>query len=427
MSRSTASKDPVEREDVKLTVVKLDIDSKLPEDKAVNLKNTVIKFGMQLQGLEDEYDEIVHAAQKTFTPKLAKKAKTLRLKYVKLRGSNGSDGMRKQMKADALLEGKVIDHVFGKIRDAAVVREDPLKEIEEYAEREQERIEKELQMDRYRELEPYIVEEEELNYKLGLMTDERWEEYFLEVRATFKEHEENEAKEKLRDERLQETAKLALFIPDYDAINWEDLKEKRYKEVVENAKNKHEEQQQELLALQKKEAEEKELKERFLKRVGLVTGAALGERGLMYDGKQIATIKMLEQSEDEVFAKFLFKHLEKYTADQELKKQQDLLEREALRKQEAEKARLKEEQLRIEADRKRVAEEARAEEERLMRQKAEYEAQKEAPDKDKIDAYAKALQSVEIPECSTERGRKLVGAVSEAVGNGIVWMLNNNN
>jgi hypothetical protein len=434
MSRSTAEQYPLTKDEVfKLTVVDIDIDKDLPETKAQEIQNSVVKFAKQLQDLEDEYDEIVHSAQKVYTRKLAKQAGTLRKKYVKLRGINGSEGVRKRLKKDALLESKVIDHVFGRVKDAALVREDPLKEIEEFQEREQKRIENELQMDRYRELEGYILEEDELHQKLGLMTDERWEEYFLEVRAAFQAHKEKVAKEKLAHDRMNEAAPYTLLIEDYNAINWAELKEKRFQEILQTAKDKWDTQEKERLDAQAKLDEQKakaaeaerlqiELEERFRKRLSLLTGCTLGDKGAYYNGKLVVSNDNIKNLPEEEFAKFLFTHLEAYSKFQEEEKARKDAEMELIRKQEAEKAKL-EAARHLEEQKKREEEQRiKAEEERLLAMKNKEE---NSTDADLLLEYAKAWAELELPVCTTEKGQKIKESLASMINRGVEWINSN--
>ena len=417
----------------KLPVVIVDIPSELPEEKATAIKSSIFRFCKELEDLEPEYKALVNSETQVYSAKAAKQAGVMRKKYVALRGAKGSEGVRKKLKADALLEGKVIDGVFGKIRDAAQVREEQLREIEEYIEREQKRIEAELQMDRYRELEVYILEEDELHFKLGLMTEERWEEYFLEVRAAFQAHEEKVAKEKLAHDRMNEAAPYTLLIEDYNAINWAELKEKRFQEILQTAKDKWDTQEKERLDAQAKLDEQKakaeeaerlqrELEERFRKRLSLLTGCTLGDKGAYYNGKLVVSNDNIKNLPEEEFAKFLFTHLEAYSKFQEEEKARKDAEMELIRKQEAEKAKL-EAARHLEEQKKREEEQRiRAEEERLLALKHKVA---NSTDADKFREYAEAWGELEFPVCTSKKGGEMRVTLAAMMTRGIQWIKDN--
>jgi len=418
MSRSTAVKQyPLTPEDVTKTkqVVVVDIDKALPESKAELVRTSVVGYCEALEKLEPEYKALVEAETQVYSASSAKKAGVLRRKYVKLRGSNGSEGTRKVLKDDSLLEGRVIDGVFGKVRDAAKDREEQLKEIEEYIEREEKRIQDENQMDRYRELEGYILKEDELHQKLGLMTDERWEEYFLEVRNAFQAHEEKIAKEKLANDRMNEAAPYSLLIPDYSAINWAELKEKRFKAILDEAKDKWDKQEKERLKAQAKAKEQEELEERFRKRLSLLTGCTLGEKGAYYKNNIVLTVREIKEHTEENFAKLLFKHLEVYTKDQEEEKAKKDAEMELIRKQESEKAKLEAARHLDEQKKREEEQRIKSEEERLM-------ALKNSTDGELLRKYAVEWSKLLIPVCVSEEGKTVERKLRGMVDRGIEWI-----
>ena len=371
------------------TVIPIEIDPKLPENRRQEILNGFVPLYEQIQELEDEYAAITQADVTVFTPKLASRARKLRLSYVSIRGKNGLKGAHSELKEKIKTEGQVIDLLERKPREFLIQeREAKLEEIEKHEEREEARRIAELHEERIKILSEYDAAETDLN--LGEMTEEKWEEHFGNARAIFQAKVEMEAKQALRDSRLRETSPYSLFIKDYNVIRLEDLTEKRYKEILEEGKSAFEKQEQ---AVQ----EAKEKAKRFSKRISLISGGELKEDGVYYNGKKIATLKSLEDSNDEKFNAFLNKHLLNYNADKEAERVRLEEESIAKRKQEEERIKIETERRVAEERRKRVEEESRREEEKLLQARREAEERKKSPYPNQLREYAKAWSELEIP------------------------------
>lgn len=370
------------------TIIPIEIDPKLPENRRQAILNGFVPLYEQIQDLSDEYAAITQADVTVFTPSLAKKAGMLRKKMVKLRGIHGLKGVHAEFKEDVKVEGQVIDLLERKPRETLLEWESKLEEIEKHEEREEARRIAELHDERIKILSEYDAAETDLN--LGEMTEEKWEEHFGNARAIFQAKKELEAKQALRDSRLRETSPYSLFIKDYNVIRLEDLTEKRYKEILEEGKSAFEKQEQ---AVQ----EAKEKAKRFSKRISLISGGELKEDGVYYNGKKIATLKSLEDSNDEKFNTFLNKHLLNYNADKEAERVRLEEESIAKRKQEEERIKIETERRVAEERRKRVEEESRREEEKLLQARREAEEKKKSPYPNQLREYAKAWGELEIP------------------------------
>jgi hypothetical protein len=389
-----------------ITVLPINIDPKLPESRRDEILPKFLVIYKQIQELEPEYASITQADVTVFGPKIAKRAREARLKCVGLRGKHGLKGVHTEMKEDVKLEGQVIDYLEREPRTLLLEWEAKLEEIELFQEREEERRIAELQTSRAEMLKPYEPEEE-LDI-LGEMTDERWEEYFMNTREIFRVKKELEEKTALRNKRKDETAPYSLLITDYSAITWEELTEKRFQEVLSGAKKEFEKREAERLEYEAKVAEMKtkaeeaerlqqELDRRFSKRVSLISGAELKEDGIYYADKKIATLKSVKETSDAVFEVFLDKHLLKYNSDKEDERVRLEQEAEAKRKQEETRIQIEADRRVIEERRKKAAEDAKTEEENLLKARREAEEKKKSPYPNQLREYAKAWAALEIP------------------------------
>jgi hypothetical protein len=415
-----------------ITVIPINIDPKLPESRREVILSGFLPIYKQIQELESEYSALTQADVTVFTPKMAKLAREIRLKCVGLRGKFGLKGVHAEMKEDVKLEGQVIDYLEREPRTLLLEWESKLEEIELFQEREEARRIAELQVSRAEMLIQYKPEGELLDI-LGEMTDERWEEYFMEVREIFRVKKELEAKTALRNKRLGETAPYSLLITDYNAIAWEELEEKRFQEILHGAKAEFQKRESERLEYEAKIAEMKakaedaerlnqELNRRFSKRVSLISGGELREDGVYYSDKKIATLKFIKESDDATFQAFLDKHLLKYNSDKEDERERLEQEAEATRKQEEVRIQMEADRRVLEERRRKIAEDAAAEEERLLQARREAEAAKEAPDHEKLRELAESFAGIEIPEFRTERGIEIQVKFSEMRAKWIVGL-----
>jgi hypothetical protein len=405
-----------------ITVIPINIDPKLSESRREVILSAFLPIYKQIQELSDDYSALTQADVTVFTPKMAKAACELRKKCVALRGKYGLKGVHTEMKEDVKVEGQVIDYLEREPRLLLTEWESKLEEIELFQEREEARRVDELQTSRAEMLQPY--EPTETPDILGEMTDNRWEEYFLEVREIFRLKKELEEKIALRNKRLGETAPYSLFITDYSAIAWEELAEKRFQEILSGAKAEFQKRESERLEYEKKLAEAKakaeeaerlqlELDRRFSKRVSLISGGELKEDGVYYSDKKIATLKSIKESDDATFEAFRFKHILLYNSDKEDERVRLEQEAEAAKKQAEVRIQMEADRRVLEERRRKIAEDAAAEEENLLRARREAEVAKGAPDFEKLRELAKAIAAVEIPTCSSEKGDSTVSKFKE--------------
>lgn len=154
--------------------------------------------------LEEEYNKVMTLPIEE--PETARKAREVRLKYMKIR--TGTVDIHKKQKAFYLAGGRFVDGWKNAQEFASLGKEQSLEKIEKYAENlEKERI-KQLQLDRQEQLLPYGVENlETLN--LGKMADNVWDNFLQGAIVNFNAKKEAERlaeiaeQERLEAERLE--------------------------------------------------------------------------------------------------------------------------------------------------------------------------------------------------------------------------------
>lgn len=185
-----------------MELVKLDATKfGLEESKAADIAAQFQPMLDKMVELEKEYNEVVTLPIED--PTTAKKAKEVRLKYVKVR--TGTADIHKKQKEFYLAGGRFVDGWKNAQLFASQGIEEKLEEIEKYAERkEAERIAA-LQADRAEQLHPYGIENiSALN--LGTMTEEVWSAFFTGARANYEAKIEAERKseaERIEKERAE--------------------------------------------------------------------------------------------------------------------------------------------------------------------------------------------------------------------------------
>lgn len=154
---------------VKIDPKEYDIEETKAADIAAQFKPMLDK----MVELEVEYNEVINLPKEE--PATAKKAREVRLKYMKVR--TGTLDIHKLQKAFYLAGGRFVDGWKNAQHFASLGKEEKLEEIENYAKNiEKQRISA-LQLQREEELAPFEVENlSSLN--LGLMADNVWENFF---------------------------------------------------------------------------------------------------------------------------------------------------------------------------------------------------------------------------------------------------------
>jgi hypothetical protein len=371
------------------------------------------------------------------THRISKQARELRLKYVALRGVKGLKGVHEKHKEHYRNVGNAIDALEREGRLAAQAREEKLMEIEKFQERQ-------LQAEREEALAPYLFEGQAMRTDLGTMNEDDWEIVFMGQRAKFLEAAEKEAKRLLRLSRIEGAARYALYIEDFDNIQWEALREAAYNSLLKDAKDAHDEREAarvraeaEAKRLQEEAAEreaehrremlrqaeeEAERQRKFSSRVAAIKGSELLEDGIYYKGKRISTLKSIHEKPDEEFSVFLSKHLERYNADVHAEAEQRAKEEAARKAQMEEAARVAAENARLQAEKDAIERKRREDEERIAAQAAEAEAKKGAPDREKLQMFREELAGLGYPDCSSDSGRAVVENLQKHIAKAIEYI-----
>jgi hypothetical protein len=376
------------------------IDLNLPESRKEAIMNAYTPVYEQIQDLMPEYESITGSDVTVFTQKAAKDARVLRLKMVPLRGKDGLKGIHAQLKEGVNLEGKAIDTLERLPREFLMSCEEKLREIEEYAERQEAARIAELQETRGTILFGYGVEYPDTF--LGEMTEDAWEAYFENKRKEYQAEQERLALQKIRAERMSATSKYELYIENYEAILWEKLTDKAFNKILQDGISAHENQLAETARLQREAQEEKIRTEAILKEQReKAEAAALAEK----------------QAQDELNAIQMKLEAERLAQEQAA----------AIAQANARLEQQKLIQLRIDAENREKAaqkaledsilEQKRLEQEKLdeeQRLKDAEEAKKllllQGSDSDKIKELANALDSIVASKCASERGIEVVNS-----------------
>jgi len=173
----------------------------LEETKAQEISNQFKPMLDKMVELEKEFNLIIDLP--IADPESAKKAKSLRLKYVKVR--TGTAEIHKLQKAFYLAGGRFVDGWKNAQLFASQGIEEKLEAIEKF----QENLEKErvaqLQKLREEQLLPYGVENlSALN--LGIMTEQVWFNFFTGTRDNFQR--QIEAEQKVNDDKIAEEKRI---------------------------------------------------------------------------------------------------------------------------------------------------------------------------------------------------------------------------
>jgi len=206
----------------------------LEESKASEIESAFKPMLEKMTELEEEYNQVIKLSVSKET---CDKAKSLRLKYVKIR--TGTATIHKDMKAFYLAGGRFLDGWKNAQLFASNGIEDKLMDIEKHYENiELERISK-LQEKRATELSKYVNENDMLPANLGEMSDEIWNNYLTGTKTNYEtkiaaekkaeqERIEAEKRQKILDARKLEIAKYGDHATKQPAINttleeWADM------------------------------------------------------------------------------------------------------------------------------------------------------------------------------------------------------------
>lgn len=192
-------------------IVKIDPKEYGIEDtKAADIQSQFKPMLDKMVELESDYNEVLNLPVEE--KETAKKARELRLKYMKIR--TATLDIHKKQKAFYLAGGRFVDGWMNAQKFASLGKEEKLEEIEKYAENlEKERLAK-LQAEREAALVPYEVENIE-TLSLAKMADNVWENFLAGSKANYEakkkaEQEAKEAEDKRRKEEEAEREKVRL-------------------------------------------------------------------------------------------------------------------------------------------------------------------------------------------------------------------------
>lgn len=309
-----------------------------------------------------------------------KMAYTIRQELKKVRVA--ANKTRKDLKADALLMGRAIDGVYNVLEAAIVPLERHLIEQEKYVERLTEAERLRLKAEREAALAPYITEGQIIP-ALEVMTEEVFSGYLADAKLL---HEAKiEAAKKAKAERIaREQAEAA----------------ERERIRQENEKLRREAAEREEAMRKEREAAEAERKR--------VEAAAAKER-------EEAAAKLRAEQEKAAAAaeqKRVAAEAARVAAEKARK------EREAREKAEAEALALRQ------AEEARAAEEARKQAAALAEQEERQRREANAPDKEKLLAFAASIRSLTVPTCAAKEAQTVTSDIVEKVASFATWIEN---
>lgn len=397
------------------------------------------KFAPFMQKVNEISMQIEAIERDNPTPEDAALARRLRLSLVENRGIKGLATVHKDLKAESLIRGRLIDSFRSVVEQTSEMSELIAERIEKHSERVEAERQLQLSNDRKLLLAPYGTDTEYL--PLGKLTDEQFGKILANEKLLF------EAK-KAELERL-EAVRIAQEV-EAERLRAEQLRldnERKETERVENERVKKElaeleriEQERQQKEIRRIEAEQMKVagfSQRLLnhgfelinpdadfgakKYVKLGFSLTGGQMTLMHDkevGEIILSAQAAEQKEiqAELKAEKLAKENQKKLAEQqriaevERKKQFEIL----AKQQEAAKVE-REKQLAELAKQQEIARKAQAElqakkdaENKILAdQKAKELAALAAPDKEKIRVLYNAIKGIAIPDLQTEPGKEI--------------------
>tara|TARA_R110001592_G_scaffold71939_3_gene219538 strand:+ start:2243 stop:3406 length:1164 start_codon:yes stop_codon:yes gene_type:complete len=327
----------------------------------------------------------------------SKVARTARLEIRKIRIE--AEKKRKELKADALLFGKAVDGANNIFLNLITPIERRLDDIEKAEER---RIAAELKaMVEERSNQYTEFHDDSLPYPdLSNLTDEQFSS-LLENAKTLKRL------------KLEELAKLEAERIEKERIEAEEREAQR----LENIKLKAEaEEREKAIAKERADAEKlrkvqeaKQAKERAEIKAKLKAEAEEREKAI---AKERADAEKLRKVQEAKQAKERAEIKAKLKAEAE---EREKVEAESMRLKEAEQARKDKEQ----AD---IAEAKKLEAQRIAKEKAEAKKAANAPDKDKLNAFADQVGGLVVPSVAAPEAQLVADEVAQKVANFKAWI-----
>lgn len=331
-----------------------------------------------------------------------KAARELRLEIKNERVN--AEKARKQLKEEALREGKIIDSVSNIFKNLMEPLENQLEEKEKYAERIQAQREADLSGKRKSELEKYSYDAQFVD--LGKMPEESYQRLLETARLAEERRLEAERQaeiERIEAERVEEERKAAEAKAEAERREAERVEMERIqaenKRLLEEAKARE-------------DAERKALEERDAKRAkaAKVTVKKLGELGFTpaTGGMHCADLNWF------IGARHYSEFDTKEEFDSFMKDTKERLDTLVSAKAEAEKAAKIEAELQ-EARRKEL-ERIAAEKARSEQQAAVEKAARLAPDKDKLNRLADELDSYTLPDLTSQEAKEILSNIRVLLG-----------
>jgi len=174
--------------------------SLMEKPEADKIVKALAPMAKMLEELNTQFDQIVKGSEKEITEDITKEAKTLRLAIGKVRIR--TEEWRKKAKEESLRRGKAIDGVSNILKDAVISKENKLKEIENYFEEKERKRLMDLQFKRGDLINKYIIPEEVIDF--ATMPEDVWEAYYQAKKKAYEDR--LEAEKKAEEERKQNEA-----------------------------------------------------------------------------------------------------------------------------------------------------------------------------------------------------------------------------
>lgn len=234
----------------------VEVVSTLPEQKAKNVIGQFEPIFNAAKALEDSIKGLVNLSDDEITPEVASLARAYRLKLLKVRTS--SDKLHKELKEQALREGRAIDGIRNIIKAIIVPQEERLEQIENYEKIQAEKKRQALLEEREGKLGAYI--DNVTLYDLANMSEEGFEKLLSLSRQAYNDRIAAEKKveaERIAKEKAEAEERKRL------AIENEKLKEELARKQAEAERERLEREKAEAVEREKQrleqEAREKEL------------------------------------------------------------------------------------------------------------------------------------------------------------------------
>lgn len=365
----------------------------LSVDKADKILMAFAPSMTRLTELSQEMEKINFTTPTDFD---AEVAGSLRKKLVKVR--TGAADEKDSQKELIKIEDKLIMSSFNLIKSACVLKENRLREVEEFQKREQERLMLIKQEERSALLDPYNQAFDKV--MIGAMSEEVFSNYLAGVKASHEAKLEAERKaeeQRLEQERitnLHNQRKEALIhvwgflSADQRIMNFGILSSEDFNQLLGAAEERR-------MADELQREKERAEAERLRKENEAAQAKAKAER---------------EEAEAKLRAEQEKARKEKEAAELKAKQEREALEAK-LAAERAEKARLE-----LEARQKEIDAQKAKEAEEKARKLAEKKAAN-APDKKKLEVFLSEMCAVKVPEMKTEEGKAAREEIDYALTN----------